>query len=252
MKTYRIGLLGLLLTLASPSLGSAPHTFTTADGRTLEATVKAYNCANKKIQIVREDGKKIWIHPSVFSQPGQDYIQRWIAADQFMSPAKFRIKGKKIKNKISKGKTEIVYEIILENKTGFPLSGLRIEYRAFILKKVLNKDGKDQEDSSRVDGGQLRIAEMPDGKKVSGKLKPIELSSSFKSVTEGNFQTGYDNYKLKTSEEELKGFWIKIYGPEIDGIPTIREWCNPSNTMKNFAWQEKSPSPSRSRSRRRQ
>ncbi len=44
-------------------------------------------------KIKREDGKLIWVLPTVFSESDQEYIKQWLAVDQFMSPTKFRIKG---------------------------------------------------------------------------------------------------------------------------------------------------------------
>ena len=254
MKIYHLFMLRCLFVVASaiPSLGTgALHTFTTADGRSLKATVLDFNTSNKKIQIKREDGKKIWIQPSVFSQPDRDYIQQWIAADQFMSPTKFRIKGKKLKGKTlkktpklvnitTKNTTEIAYEITLENKTGFPLNDLKIEYRTFILKKILNDEADERNDSKRIDGGLFSI-NIPAGKKVSKTTKPTTLNTSLKHMQEGDYITGFDYYQLKVSEEQLEGFWIKIYGPKIDGVRVVREWCNPLDTSKNFVWKDITP-----------
>jgi len=244
MKIYHTFILCCLFVAVSalPSLGTgALHTFTTTDGRSLKATVLDFNASSKKIQIEREDGKKIWVRPSVFSQPDRDYVQRWIAADQFMSPTKFRIKGKKLKGKTSKSTSRIMYEITLENKTGFPLNNLKIEYRTFVLKKILNKEnGEQEEDSSRVDGGGFNI-NIPVGKKISKTTAPTILDTEFRQMMEGNTYTGFDYYKLKVSEEELEGFWIKIHGPEIDGTRAVREWCNPADTIENFSWQDKTP-----------
>ena len=38
-------------------------------------------------------------------------------------------------------------------------------------------------------------------------------------------------------EDDLKGFWIKVYGPSVDGEPTVREWCYPSDTKEDYTWQ---------------
>ena len=238
MKIYCIFLLCCLFVSAAPSTSLGEVTFrpfVTTDGRSLNAAVKDYNERNGKIQIKREDGKLIWILPKVFSEPDREYIRQWIAVDQFMSPTKFRIKGSPKKSRISEHKTEVVYEITLENKTDFPLNGLRIEYRAF----VLNKGYDDKENSSRVDGGQLHIAEIPAGKPISEKTKAMTLITQFKHVKETTGTIGvYDIYDKKISSEKLEGFWIKVHGPEIDGKPSVREWCNPPDTRKNFAWKD--------------
>lgn len=196
---------------------SVIHTFTTTDGRTLNATIRDYNDRTGKIQIEREDGKKVWILPNVFSEADQEYVRQWIAVDQFMSPEKFKIEGEKTKNEISKNKTEVVYEITLENRTDHPLKDLRIEYRAFIL----NKGSGGNEDSNRLDGGEFQIAEIPDGEKLSQTTQPMYL---------------VDNYSCsgKLGQEKLEGSWIKVHGPEVDGKPAIREWCNPPDASQQF------------------
>ena len=238
MKTYCAFLLCCLFAVASPSTSLGENTFRpfiTADGRSLNAAIKDYNERNGKIQIKREDGKLIWTRPTVFSELDQEYIRQWIAVDQFMSSTKFRIKGDSDKDRISKTKTRIEYEITLENKTDFPLKDLRIEYRTFILKQGY----EGSRDSNRVGGGQLHIAEIPAGKKISQKVSPVNLSAGFRTITDFTSYTGsFSTSQQKIFQDCLKGFWVKVYGPEVDGKPVIREWCNPSDTSEKFSWQD--------------
>ena len=246
MKLCYVFLLCCLLA-AAPSKGlgaGALHTFTTPDGRSLNAVIKDHNTSNGKIQIKREGGKELWTLPTVFSEPDQEYIQQWIAVDQFMSPIKFKIKGDSDKDTVSKSNTTIEYEITLENRTDFPLKDLRVEYRAFIL----NQGYEGYKDSNRVSGGQLLIAEIPKGGRVSRTTHPTRLTTSFRTVSEFDTYSGSTTtYQKKTTSERLKGFWVRVYGPEIDGEPTIREWCNPPDTSEDFAWQDKIESVARVR-----
>ena len=113
----------------STGLGrGALHTFTSPDGRSFNAVIKLYNARTGQIQIVRENGKKVWTLPTVFSKPDQEYVQQWIIADQFMSPANFKIKVESDKNedteyekvgdgsKVKSGETtEIIYTITSAN-----------------------------------------------------------------------------------------------------------------------------------------
>lgn len=246
MKIYSVFLLCCLFVIASlsASFGEGTlQTFTTPDGRSLNAVVKGYNERTRKIQLEREDGKELWTLPTVFSEPDQEYIQQWVAADQFMSPTKFKIKGDSDKDTISKKKTTIEYEITLENRTDFPLKDLRIEYRAFILNQGYGGLG----DSNRVGGGQLLIAETLDGEKVSLQTQPVHLVTKFITVSEFSSSSGTTTYQKKTKSECLKGFWVRVYGPIIDGNPTIREWCNPPDTSEDFAWQDKTKAAARDR-----
>ena len=234
MKICYVFLLCCLFVTASLSVSFGEgtlHTFTTPDGRSLNAVIKDHNERTGKIQIEREDENLIWILPTVFSEPDQEYIQQWIAADQFMSPTKFKIKGDSEEDETSKNKTEIVYTITLENKTDFPLKDLKIEYRAFIF----NKGYEDKADSNWIGGDQLHITEIPAGKRVSQKLPPITLVTQFVTVREHSGNS-WSEYEKKTESEQLEGFWVKIYGPTLDEKPTIREWYTPSDTSKSFVW----------------
>ncbi len=254
MRSYHALSLCCLLIAACSSTGlgeGALRTFTSLDGRSLDATIKGYNARTGKIEIERESGKKLWVLPTVFSEPDQEYVQQWIAADQFMSPAKFKIKvdsekirdtqyekqsdGSKVK---SDETTKIIYAITLENRTGIVLEDLRVEFRAFILKH--GYEGK--QSINRVGGGRLNIDEIATGKKVTEHTQPILLLTDY--VTGADYSTSYGGsvsysyYAKKTYEDDLKGFWVRVYGPAIDGIPAIREWCYPSDTMDDYEWQD--------------
>ena len=88
MKNKCVAILGALLLSLSLLVSHGEdmlHAFTTPDGRSLNAVIKEYNPTNKKIQIEREDGKKIWTLPAVFSKEDQEYIQQWIAVDHEFS-----------------------------------------------------------------------------------------------------------------------------------------------------------------------
>ena len=240
------GLLLCVLAVPAARAEAALHTFTTTDGRSLEASIAAYNQASKKIQVVRKDGKKVWVAPSVFCDRDRDYIRQWIAASRFMLPTKFRIKGKKIKKKAHTVKrpdrstettTEILYKISLENRTGTPIKDLRIEYRAFIAVKFPRGD-------IRVAGGHLAIPKIADKKSATREVKAATLLARTEYHYESSGIVGiYDEYNLKVYDENLKGFWVRVYGPEIDGERLVREWCSPPDTRKNFSWQEVSPAP---------
>lgn len=248
MKIDYICLIAVLaLSVVVPSHGKGtPHTFTTPDGRTLEATILQYSARNGKIQIERADGKKIWTLPTVFSAPDQAYIQKWIAVDKFLSSSSFKITGDSSKDKEteyderdgarikSRETTAVIYMLTLQNRTGFPLGDVRIEYRAFIEQK--GYEGR--EDSSRVAGGQIQVNKIPDGQKITESTKAIRLQTSY--VTKADYDSitsSRSYYAVKTFEDDLKGFWVRVYGPTVDGETVFREWCYPSDTIEDYTWQ---------------
>lgn len=241
-----------MLAIAATCLGKGTlHTFTTPDGRSLEAAILQYDARKGKIQIERADGKKLWTLPSVFIEKDQAYVQQWIVADQFMSPIKFKIKGQPQKDtsvsfrtvggdQVKSGeKTSIVYELSLANRGGIAFRDIRIEYRAFI--KCAGYEGR--EDSSRIDGGKLTLDKIPSGETKSCTLPPIGIATTFRVQTDYDSYSGTStSYEIKIHQENLKGFWVKVYGPSVDGKPSVREWCYPSDTMEDFAWQAVSDS----------
>ena len=227
---------------------SALRTFSTPDGRSLEARVLEHNESNGKIKVERADGRKIWILPSVFSEGDQEYIRQWIVAHQFMSSIKFKIKGESDKDsellfekardgsKVrSEEATDIAYTITLQNRSGFTFPDLQVEYRAFIHTK--GYEGK--KDSDRVEGALLDIGELVAGEQVT-KTITTHLVTDYVTVaqaSESYYGTySYTYYGKKTYEDDLEGFWVRVYGPSIDGQPAVREWCYPSDTSDDFAW----------------
>lgn len=247
MKIRKIGILSLLIAFVlaiGVQAAGEYRTFTTPDGRSLEAKVLQYSERTGKVQLERADGKKIWTLPTVFIEENQVYVRKWIKVDQFMSSMKFKIdgdsdKGKKITQPTAgpirgkEEKTPVVYTLVLENRTDFSLKDLRIEYQAFI--KVNGYEGR--KDEKRVDTGSLTIPKIPAGGQVTKRLKSITLIATYKTVSEySSYTQSYSSYDKRTTQDQLKGFWVRVYGPSIDGQPSIREWCYPSDTMEKFAW----------------
>jgi hypothetical protein len=227
---------------------SAMRTFSTPDGRSLEARVLEHNENNGKIKLERADGRKIWTLPSVFAQADQAYIRQWIIAHQFMSSIKFKIKGDSDKDselffekagdgsKVrSEETTDIAYMITLQNRSGFTFPDLKVEYRAFIHTK--GYEGK--KDSDRVEGEILDVGDIGSGEEVT-KTIITHLVTDYVTVAQASESSygsySYTYYGKKTYEDDLKGFWVRVYGPSIDGQPAVREWCYPSDTIDDFKW----------------
>lgn len=243
---HLVFLTAIILPVVPDSYGSGvPHTFTTTDGRSLEATILQHNDRNGKIQIERPDGKKIWTLPTVFTEEDQQYVRQWIVVDEFMSSIKFKISGQSKKDtrisyknvsgdRVKTGEmTSILYEISLANRSQHPLKDLRLEYRAFIERE--GHEGR--EGSSRVERGDVRIRKIPAGKTATHKLPSIKIETLYRIQSDFNsYSSTTTSYEIKTNEDDLKGIWIRVYGPVIDGRPAMREWCYPSDTKEDYTW----------------
>jgi hypothetical protein len=90
-----------------------------------------------------------------------------------------------------------------------------------------------------VEGTRLDIGDVEAGEQIEATIK-IQLSTDYVMVAQSSQSYSgthsYTYYGKKTYEDDLKGFWIRVYGPSIDGKPAIREWCYPSDTCDDFEW----------------
>ena len=247
---YTYAILFTLLLLSSSPAGprDALHTFTTPDGRTLKASIIQYDAAKNSIRIQREDGAKFWTAPTAFTEADQAYIQQWILADQFLSSMRFKIDGKSneetdIQYKTVDGdrikeseKTTVDYQLTLLNRTAYALKNLRIEYRAFIQRTGYGN----HKDQNRVVSGKVSLNEIDAGKTGICHIPTLELETVYQTrrdiSTSDTGRISYSSYAVKTNEDDLKGIWVRVYGPSLDGEQLYREWCYPADTMKRFEW----------------
>jgi hypothetical protein len=60
------------------------RSFSSSDGRAIEAKIVAYNGARNVLQIERRDGKSVWLSPALFSVDDPSYLLERIHTDQFL------------------------------------------------------------------------------------------------------------------------------------------------------------------------
>lgn len=244
------------LSIASLSFASntepAYRTFTAPDGRTISAAVINHNSRNGKVQILREDGGKVWIPPTAFSEQDQEYIRHWIEVDRFMSGTGLKISGKmhkedceseiegrpktRRKADVIAGLTDVTYLIVLENKLNSDFVNLVIEYRAFIE----DQGRKGKQDLIRVEVGQINIDCLPARSRIE------KITDTFTLYVSNDIRQEYSSVRREyvtthetVGKERLKGFWFRVYGPSIEGEKrAFREWCYPADTMVDYAWSD--------------
>lgn len=233
--------------------------FTDAQGRTVSGKVVAFEAKTGKVQIQREEnGMKIWALPSAFSEKDQQYIRDWVAVQNTLSEKSLRVSVHKSHdenggnspetNGFSSRNTEesmqakrdgteryehFHYEITFENRSDTAIDGIKVEYRCF---SQFMKESKPTED--KVVSGSFNIKEIGSKSSIQTNSKTISLLSTYSKGTI-SLETGRGDPSInKTGQDELLGIWIRIYGPLLDGQPTIRDVCFPESLPDKVSWDQ--------------
>ncbi|MEE9367730.1 MAG: hypothetical protein V3V05_02585 [Pontiella sp.] len=266
-------LVGLIVLLAiSTHAENGYRTFTTPDGRTLKAKIIMFDSATDKVQIEREDKKKVTVPSNSFSEKDQAYIKKWQVAQTFMSASKFKLDIKRKEVKSSKKPIEVdlgeegggggrrgggdtgvqvvaidkntqyKYSLLMENKSDTPLKNIILEYRIFyeqqksVLDEKANKNRP--EDSTRPE--QYTAVDQNKIKDAKVRVKPIDARSTQElataSVTLLNRSASRewgDKIDLKSN---LIGAWIQLTMKGPDGEELVREIATANSIMKKYDW----------------
>lgn len=259
------------------TLAQAYRTFTAEDGRTLKARVIAYDAASGKVQIEREDRKRLTVDSSAFSPKDQIYIDTWQAVQDFMSASKFKVELRRteVKNwkkeheadlsKIKLGKgggkrdgieviatdknTQYKYDLHIENKGVVPLNKVIFEYRIYYEQEKPVKDAEDEQRrkaSGRDDAEErVRYNAVNEDKVKEGRarLKPIApkdpriLSTGTVTILERTVGKPYQD-KINL-KGSLAGAWVRLTMKSPDGETLVREVASPDSIMKKYTWEPK-------------
>ncbi len=229
----------------------AYRTFTSAEGQTIQARILRYETGRDRVQLERKDGEKGWASLSVLSESDQEYIREWVTADQMLSGKSLEVAFVKkttgnLGRRGSTGSTdkEIVWYLVRLKNTGREdIQKLKLEYRIYI---AIDNSGK--KDSSRTVEGSFEIDSLPAGQSTNVETEEVTLTEDYEQVYEKGeeyYDSARDTWRSssvslgskKVSEEYMDGVWVKIYGPEIDGVPVVRDVYYPSSLeKKDYEW----------------
>ncbi|MDF7826081.1 hypothetical protein P4B35_18770 [Pontiellaceae bacterium B12227] len=267
-------LIFLFFLSAMPTFAAdAFRTFTSADGRTLKAKILSYDERKEKVEIQREDNRKLTVSPASFSEKDQTHIRKWYAAQVFMSPNLFQLEVKRKETGSTKkehevdvgedgggggrrggGETGVItvaidkrttykFNLTLENKSNTQLNGITIEYRIYydqqkaVLDEKANKGRA--EDSDRPE--RYMAVDALKAKESRARLKPAEAKSrrtvSTTSVTlleRSASRSWGDKIDLKSN---LHGAWIRLTMKGPDGEVLTRDVASSNSIMKKFPWE---------------
>jgi hypothetical protein len=226
--------------------------FTDTQGRGVEAKVIAYNPVRGTVQVERKDGTRVWVQPNLFSASDRAYLKDWIAANRVLSDENLTVsfdkdrvdhvkKGMKDNERVSEAiESEIIcYKITLRNRSKKPIENVTIKYRYFV------ETVGDQFPNSKIEGtepGTLTVSRIEPGERVTVKTSNISIDETYKKTavySYGRYNTTrtFAGYEIdKVSEEDLLGIWLKIYGPEVEGEPSVRDVCEPDDLPDDVNW----------------
>lgn len=243
-KRYR-WMVALLLGLLAAGSGSGEEgfrIFTSADGRSIEARITEYNAVRNKLRIERRDKGSAWVAPDVFCKEDREYIKQWISASLFLAESNLKVSLKKTKianfgsKKSHKETNNIGFEVKLQNRSKEPVNISGIEYRYYV-RTVRTGAGKDSE---RSEEGRLNAGTLKASQTQVLTTSSLSLYTTYREQVETtqSYSGGVsiDRSIVKVSEDELRGIWIRIYGPKVDGRRLFRDVTYPKNLREKAAW----------------
>ncbi|MBN2162834.1 MAG: hypothetical protein JXR25_01875 [Pontiellaceae bacterium] len=229
--------------------------FTDAQGRAIEAKIISYDSVKAVIEMERKDGQRFKVSPKLFSEDDRTYIRQWIDAYRILSDDSLQVSfSKKNVDSFKEGLTDvevgveahkgdiICYEMTFKNRSKKPIENLKLEYRIF----VMVKDKENGDSVKKLETQTASIATIEPGKSITIKTVEATVEEKYtrtkiedprRGDEEDSVRYEYD----KVSEEDLMGIWLKIYGPVIEGEPTVRDVCDPDKLPKESNWDGKLP-----------
>ena len=205
--------------------------FVTRSGKTVKGRVRAYNPDNGIVAIAKENGKTHKIDLSIFSKADQAYVREWHLIKAFFSQDRFHISVRKKRSGagtellIWRSEVEIVYGIMLENRSDYDLEGLSVAYCIYCEP---DRSGyREQVESQGIKCGTLNIGTLAAGEKTQVETQPVVVPN------EGGLEYYKDN---KVPSEKTLGIWVRIYLPLADKRRAMREFAMPNSIMKTRKW----------------
>jgi len=225
--------------------------FMDTQGRTVRAKILSFDGHSKKLKIQRDNGKVVSVPASIFSTEDQVYIQSWLKYEGVRSTSKFKMEFNRrsikswSKERIGRinytdgshednqvvGKTdydEFGYEITIDNKNKYALSGLKLEYCIFYEQEV-NAKRKDPEQG--VLHGTMDLEEIA----AQSKRKV-----NTKSVTVYKDESNAEFINSAVVRGEILGITARVYSHENGKKELLRYEGMPKSLLDGMAWTETS------------
>lgn len=206
--------------------------FKDTQGREMEAMIS--RVSGEDVYIERRDGLSTKVNRSIFSLVDQKYIAQWakealLESDIF--EVRFSTKIESRREELKDGylmldEREVYQSIIVKNTAPQDIGNVRLEY--FILKFEDQPSAK-----KRSEGSTIRIkGEIPLGL-LRQRSEGTFRTKKFKLLdTKLAPNTVWETGGKKTSKDEIRGTWIRIYVDE----KLVHESSKPENMMRKEIW----------------
>ncbi len=221
----------VFLFAASIVSGSDFRTFRDSQGREMKA--KLTRVSGEDVYIERSDGLTTKVALPIFSKEDQKYIHDW-AKTELLKSGIFEVrfttdvtdKEKSESGGIKKEAYRSSYGIVLTNTSYENISNIRIEYLVIKFQDAIAAQKRSEGETKRLKG-EAKIAKIDARSEAEVRTESIpmletKLAPNYSWVGGGK----------KTSKDELKGIWVKIYVGDM----LVQEYSRPETMMRNEVW----------------
>lgn len=221
--------------------GSEFRVFIGQNGKTVRGKILAFNSRNETVTITKESGSTLKVNLGIFSKADQAYVREWYRIKEFYSQNRLRISARK-KQKIfrtelliCRNEIEIVYSILLENRSDCDLKDLTVDYciyyelhRPETYIEPYRPGNQYQFDGPGVKCKTLKIGTLAAGEKTQIETQPVVIPM------EGG---GLEYYKgNRVVVGKTRGIWVRIYLLLSDKRYAMREFAVPNSIMNTRQW----------------
>lgn len=234
MRILETCLLLLFSVLVLEAGESEFRTFTNPEGIEMEA--KLTLVSGDDVYIERRDGLATKVDISIFSKDDQKFIREWAKKDALTSgdvDAQFKThvssrSGWESTGGIRRKRWKEGYEVVVENNSDFDMKDVRIEYLVLKFEDAIAAE-KRSEGVERKLKGSAKIG--PIGKRSTGTVETEQFPMLETKLEPGFYWVGGGK---KTSEDEMRGIWVKIYAGDL----LVAEVCRPENLSRKYTWDD--------------
>ena len=277
MKNYFLAI--LLVSYISASSTLSARVFEDQFGRIINAELLSHTGNESENVTIKKSGKKMVVKVSLFSEKDQKFIREWMTKipptldyNFRVEVAKKEIEGKSSASPFSKpDDNKVAYLMRLTNLTRQPVSGLRVEYRAYMknytggsssggdsdtssIREEAEKSGRDLggvtdkqiEDyiRERFGGGSRGRRGRDNGNSTKPKIIHVEEAKSIEETLKFNQAVTIESKAMKLDsfksrwtndryKDELIGVIVRVFEPGGEMVYEYRD-----QSTKEFIWAE--------------
>lgn len=228
-----LALAGVRAMAADAATAAAMHTFTNANGTTMEATI--LSVVGDEVNLQRADGQKFRPKISIFSKPDQSYIRQWVARSA--PKGVFLITATTSKGTLALAPPPYShttasswnehYDIRVKNQTTLAWPRLHFLFVEFKLTAQFGQKPPDDFKEARVEGSFLANG-FGVGQEQAFSLQDVPMLKT--SLDNGYYM---ENGLMARVEDKMKGLWLRIY--DDDGN-LIQEWATDKDLPAAEPW----------------